>query len=180
MLQRSSIFRERRNHCSPCLEIWEPLGANLSILWELIANSTPACAWPLARSLEWHFSMAPVAGLPAGRQLIPPVAITPLLSGTARRTHHRSAQSAPGLPAGRDSHQRTGGLCQLAPLCSALRGAPSCSQRPSPPSTCSSRTGPPAKPSLWKLPRKTYPVELSAPVRRKGCSEEASCHLPFT
>lgn len=24
------------------------------------------------------------------------------------------------------------------------------------------------------------PVELSAPVRRKGCSEEASCHLPFT
>lgn len=178
MLQRSSNFRERRNHCSPCLEIWEPLGANLSILWELIANSTPACAWPLARSLEWHFSMAPVAGRPAGWQLIPPVSITPLLSGTARRTHHRSAQRAPGLPAGRDSRQRTG-ACASSPR-SALRGAPFCSQRPSPPSACSSRTGPPAKPSLWELPRKTYRVELPAPVRRKGCSEEASCPLPFT
>lgn len=43
MLQRSSIFRERRNQCSPCFEIRELFGANRSILLELIANSTRVC-----------------------------------------------------------------------------------------------------------------------------------------
>lgn len=41
--KRSSIFRERRNQCSPCFEIRELFGANRSILLELIANSTPVC-----------------------------------------------------------------------------------------------------------------------------------------
>lgn len=158
----------------PVLRYGELLGANLSILLELIANSTPACIWPLARSLKWHFRMAPVDGW---QQLIPLAAITPLILAL-QSTLSSPLQQQAGLACwwGRTGARRQEACANSSHHC----GSGSRSQRPNPPSASSSRTGPWAKPSLGKLPRKTYPVKLSALVRRKGCSGEASCYLPFT
>lgn len=73
MLQHSSIFRERRSQCSPCFEIWELFGANLSILLELIANSTPVCILNFGQITQMTFQNGSCGCL---QQLILLVAIT--------------------------------------------------------------------------------------------------------
>lgn len=119
-VKRSSIFRERRNQCSPCFEIPELFGANLSILLELIANSSPVFIWTLARSLQWHFRMAPVDG---GGSSQSPVAVPhsdpPALQGSL----HQSAAEHSG-PAGRTGQCQEGrGLYERFLLCLVLRNA---------------------------------------------------------
>lgn len=119
MLQRSSIFRERRNQYSLCFEIWELFGANLSILLELITNSTPVCIWTLARSLKWHFGMAPVDSL---QQLIPVAAINHAdpLALQAPSLHYLSSEALLACWQGKTNARRKEACINSSQLCLVL------------------------------------------------------------
>lgn len=103
-VKRSSIFRERRNQCSPCFEIPELFGANLSILLELIANSSPSSfeLWPdhsndISEWLQWTAAAA------AANPLLQFPTLTHQLCRVLSTTPQRSTL---GLLAGQDNARR--------------------------------------------------------------------------
>lgn len=99
---------------SPCSEIRELFDADLSTSYELIANSTPVCIWTLARSLKWHFRMAPVDSL---QQLIPLAEISTDPKHQSSLPPALEQQSPPSRPlAGQDKPRRKSGLHKLSRL----------------------------------------------------------------
>lgn len=103
VLQGSSTFRGEYPMLSPCSEIRELFDADLSTSYELIANSTPVCIWTLARSLKWHFRMAPVDSL---QQLIPLAEISTDPKHQSSLLPALEQQSPPSRPLGQDKHQK--------------------------------------------------------------------------